>query len=68
MEQVDQFGSQRLGPRRRAAGVMKGKAEFWLPLPPAVLAVANGSVEEWTRKVRISHGEISSKWVFASDC
>ena len=46
--------------------MMNGKSEFWLPLPPVVLSIADGSIADWTRLVRNEHGEISSRWVFAS--
>jgi hypothetical protein len=46
--------------------MMKGRHEFWLPLPPEVLAIANGSIADWTQLVRNEHGDLSSRWVFAS--
>lgn len=64
--QVDEFGRDGWGRAAWPPEMMKGKSEFWLPLTPSVLAIANGSVEEWTATVRRSHGEISSKLVFAS--
>jgi hypothetical protein len=46
---------------------MKGKSEFWLPLPPAVLHVAISSMADWRALVNKSHGQHhTTKWVFAS--
>lgn len=64
--QVDEFGRDGWGRAARPPETMKGKSEFWLPLPPAVLAIAIGSISDWTDAVRRSHGDISTKWVFAS--
>ncbi|WP_038965604.1 hypothetical protein [Bradyrhizobium diazoefficiens] len=64
--QVDEFGRDGWGRAAWPPEMMKGKSEFWLPLPPAVRAIANGSIEDWTAQIRRSHGEIDSKWVFAS--
>jgi hypothetical protein len=46
--------------------MMKGRSDFWLPLPPEVLAIANGSIADWTQPVKNEHGDLSSRWVFAS--
>jgi hypothetical protein len=46
--------------------MMKGKSEFQLPLPPAVLSIANGAIADWTRLVSNEHGDMKTKWVFAS--
>jgi len=40
-----------LGPRDLDAGADEGKAEFWLPLPPAVLHVATSSVKDWSELI-----------------
>ena len=66
LHQTDEFGRVGWGRATWPPETMKGKSEFWLPLPPAVLAIANGSIADWTQLVRNEHGEISSKWVFAS--
>lgn len=63
---VDEFGRAGWGRAAWPAEMMKGKSEFWLPLPPAVLAIANGSVTDWAEEVRRRHGEITTRWVFAS--
>jgi hypothetical protein len=46
--------------------MMKGKSDFWLPLPPEVLAVANGAVKDWRWLTLNQHGDIKTRWVFAS--
>jgi hypothetical protein len=66
LHQTDEFGREGWGRATWPPEMMKGKSEFWLPLPPEVLSIANGSVQDWTQLVRNQHGEISSRWVFAS--
>jgi hypothetical protein len=64
--QADEFGRPGWGRCAWPPETMKGRHEFWLPLPPAVLAIANGSIADWTQLVRNEHGDLTSKWVFAS--
>jgi hypothetical protein len=65
--QTDEFGQDGWGRAMWPEWMMKGGAEFWLPLPPAVLAIANGSIADYTVLVRNEHRvEWPSKWVFAS--
>jgi hypothetical protein len=64
--QTDEFGREGWGRAAWPIEDMKGRSEFWLPLPPAVLAVANGSISDWHHTIRRSHGEITTRWVFSS--
>jgi hypothetical protein len=64
--QTDEFGRAGWGRAMWALETMKGRAEFWLPLPPVVLAIANGSMSDWQRTVQRSHGDITTRWVFSS--
>jgi hypothetical protein len=64
--QTDEFGRAGWGRAMWSLETMKGRAEFWLPLPPAVLDVANGSISDWHRTIRRSHGQITTRWVFSS--
>jgi len=47
---------------------MKGQAEFWLPLPPSLVHVANSSIIDWRALVTAEHGigHKDSNWAFAS--
>ena len=47
---------------------MKGQADFWLPLPPSLLHVANSSIFDWRVLVTEAHGigHEDSKWTFGS--
>jgi hypothetical protein len=64
--QTDEFGRDGWGRATWPAEMMKGKSEFWLPLPPAVLAIANGAIADWTQLVRNESGHLKTRWVFAS--
>jgi len=66
LHQTDEFGRDGWGRATWPPEMMKGRHEFWLPLPPVVLSIANDLIADWTQLVRNQHGEISSKWVFAS--
>ena len=66
LHQTDEFGREGWARATWPAEMMKGRHEFWLPLPPEVLSIANGSIADWTQLVRNEHGEINSRWVFAS--
>jgi hypothetical protein len=65
---VDPFGEAGWGRAAWSAEAMKGKAPFWLPLPPVVLGIATACMSEWRRLVDKSHGppHADSRWVFAS--
>jgi hypothetical protein len=58
--QADEFGRPGWGRATWPPEMMNGNSEFWLPLPPEVLAIANGSVADWTRLVRDEHGDLKS--------
>jgi hypothetical protein len=47
---------------------MKGQSDFWLPLPPFLLHVANSSIFDWRILVNEAHGigHKDSKWTFGS--
>ena len=67
----DPFGERGWGRAMWTPEQMKGKSEFWLPLPlplpPAVLHVAVSSMADWRVLVNKSHGQYhTTKWVFAS--
>lgn len=65
--QVDEFGRDGWGRAAWPEWMIKGGAEFWLPLPEEVLQVANGAIEDYSVLVRRSHGHVwPTKWVFAS--
>lgn len=64
--QTDEFGRDGWGRAVWPIEDMKGRAEFWLPLPPSVLAIANGAMSDWSHTVKRSHGHITTRWVFAS--
>jgi hypothetical protein len=64
--QSDPFGRDGWGRAAWTEESMKGRAEFWLPLPPPVLSIANAAIADWTQLVANEHGHLTSKWVFAS--
>ncbi|MCS3727238.1 hypothetical protein [Bradyrhizobium betae] len=45
---------------------MKAKEVFWLPLPPVVRDIATFAMTDWKQLVKNEHGDLDSKWVFAS--
>jgi integrase len=64
----DGFGRPGWGQARWPEEDMKGK-EFWLPLPPAVLAIANASMDDRDQLIRNAKGaqsDLPTRWVFAS--
>jgi hypothetical protein len=65
--QVDEFGRDRWGRAAWPEWMIKGGAEFWLPLPEEVLQIANGAIEDYSVLVQRAHGHVwPTKWVFAS--
>ena len=66
LQQTDEFGREGWGRATWPSEMMKGKSEFWLPLPPAVLSIANGAVTDWRQLTQNEHGDMRTKWVFAS--
>ncbi|WP_157043712.1 hypothetical protein [Nitrobacter hamburgensis] len=65
--QVDEFGRDRWGRAAWPEWMIKGGAEFWLPLPEEVLQIANGAIEDYSVLVRRTHGRVwPTRWVFAS--
>ncbi len=67
LTQIDEFGRDGWGRATWPEWMIKGGAEFWLPLPKEALDIANAAVEDYSVLVRKSHGHIwPTKWVFAS--
>ncbi len=66
LHQVDEFGRDRWGRAEWTPETMKGRSDFWLPLPPDVLHVANSCIADWSSLVMRSTGDINTRWVFAS--
>lgn len=66
--QADEFGRDGWGRAMWPEWMIKGGAEFWLPLPEEVLAVANYSMEDHTVLVRrwSQSRDLRTRWVFAS--
>lgn len=65
--QVDEFGNEGWGRAMWPEWLVKGGAEFWLPLPAEVLAIANFAIADYSALVQKSHGHIwPTRWVFAS--
>lgn len=66
LHQVDEFGRDRWGRAEWTPETMKGRSDFWLPLPPDVLHVANSCIADWSSLLMRSTGDIRTRWVFAS--
>lgn len=69
--QSDPYGRKGWGRGAWTEESMKGKSEFWLPLPPPVLSIANNCIQDWQRLVDNHYGvdyknPRTSRWVFAS--
>ncbi len=64
----DKFGRPDWGVAMWGDDEMKGQAEFWLPLPPAVLHVAASSIADWEAIVNrsASPARQTTQWVFSS--
>lgn len=64
----DSFGQAGWGRAMWRDEEMKGQAEFWLPLPPAVLHVASSSIADWEAIVNKSArpARQTTAWVFSS--
>jgi hypothetical protein len=66
LKEQDEFGEPGWGRAMWEEDQMKAKQVFWLPLPPAVRDIAMHSMEDWQQLVRNEHGELETRWVFAS--
>jgi hypothetical protein len=69
LHQIDPFAEEPgWGYAEWPAELMKGQADFWLPLPPSLLHVANSSIFDWRVLVTEAHGigHEDSKWTFGS--
>ena len=65
--QVDEFGEPGWGRAMWPEWLVKGGAEFWLPLPEELLEIANSAIADYAALVRKSHGHVwPTRWVFAS--
>lgn len=66
----DPFNERGWGRAEWTAEQMKGKEDFWLPLPPVVYAVAKAAMDDWQTAVnyngRAHTACAKTKWVFAS--
>jgi hypothetical protein len=64
----DPFGRPGWGRAMWHDDEMKGQAEFWLPLPPAVLHIATSSIADWEAIVNrsASPAKATTAWVFSS--
>ncbi len=69
LDQSDPRGRDGWGIAKWPEESMKGKSEFWMPLPPAVLSIANGAGVDWdqlvSNAVGLHHG-LTSRWIFPS--
>lgn len=67
LRQVDEFGLPGWGRAEWPAEAMKAKSEFWLPIPPEALHVANSCMSDWKALVTKSTSQYeTTRWVFAS--
>ncbi|MEH2471866.1 hypothetical protein V1281_006946 [Nitrobacteraceae bacterium AZCC 2161] len=67
LRQADPFGEPGWGRAEWPLESMKAKAEFWLPIPPVALHVANSSMADWKSLVTKSTSQYEeTQWVFAS--
>lgn len=64
--QTDEFGRPGWGRATWPPESMKAKQDFWLPLPPSALHVANSAMSDWAALVKRSHDDFETQWVFAS--
>lgn len=67
--QSDPRGNDGWGIAQWPEETMKGKSEFWMPLPPEVLAIANNAAVDWNQIVANAVGpqhDLTSRWVFPS--
>jgi hypothetical protein len=65
--QADEFGRPGWGRAMWPEWLVKGGAEFWLPLPEELLEIANSAIADYSALVRKSHGYVwPTRWVFAS--
>jgi hypothetical protein len=67
-EVADEFGPEGWGRAEWPGALMKGRRNFWLPLPPETSHIASSSIADWRQLVNDEHGAShpDSKWVFAS--
>lgn len=70
LKEQDEFGEPGWGRAEWTAEQMKGKEDFWLPLPPIVYAIAAASMSDWQKAVdyngRAGTPVTKTQWVFAS--
>ncbi|SFV18294.1 hypothetical protein SAMN05192541_13411 [Bradyrhizobium arachidis] len=70
LKEQDEFGEPGWGRAEWTAEQMKGKEDFWLPLPPVVYAIAAASMSDWQKAVdyngRAHTACAKTNWVFAS--
>ena len=66
---ADEFGPKGWGRAMWPAALMKGRVDFWLPLPPETAHIAASSIADWRVLVNDEHGAShpDSAWVFASN-
>jgi hypothetical protein len=67
LHQADPFGEPGWGRAEWPLEAMKAKQEFWLPIPPVAMHVANCSMSDWKALVTKSTSQYEqTAWVFAS--